>query len=472
MTSADLHQVVFNWPHTEPTTVIVTGTFDKWASSIHLVKVPAGFEGVTDIPWGQKIKYKFIVDGEWVVLEDQPTEVDPGGFVNNIYTAPAKPVTLPSLETTSFPLGAEKPMAAEAHNHTTNGDSVVAEVVDQPEYIPQPLPKHAQLLTGTDASADGIDIPKITIPTSECNDPDMGTKSSTIMEKSAPQEPSSPVAPLLPIMIVPVNAAENNTVGSLSPSESMHVLPRFASNSNSPVVNTSHIPDSVVEESTQRTTELTLAPEFNTIPTSESVIPESASAVAEVIHVDSEAPENFHNGSPVLSETTTTPANVEAEPVSTSVTLTVAEVSASNILVEQSTADPEPDVAAVFPSTDLNLVTEEKAQTPSSVPDVRDDQKTAVKPSAITPEIHAGNAAVVSEKRKVAQPTATPTIPTSFRKKASTTSSVKDTQEFGSNSPTTDNSPTSSRFNSIRKKRTSFFGKIKNIFHDKEKEMK
>lgn len=150
-----------NRPHTEPTTVIVTGTFDKvssqprnifhpsshvhnkWASSIHLVKVPNGFEGVTHIPWGQKIKYKYIVDGKWLVHEDQPTEVDPAGFVNNIYTAPAKPVVLPSL-------GAEKPIAGEANNHTTNGDSVVAETVDKPEYTPQPLSEHAQSLTSTD----------------------------------------------------------------------------------------------------------------------------------------------------------------------------------------------------------------------------------------------------------------------------------------------------------------------------------
>ena len=120
---------------------------NKWASSIHLVKVPTGFEGVTQIPWEQKIKYKYIVDGKWLVHEDQPTEVDPGGFVNNIYIAPARPVISPALETTSPPLGVEKPIAAEANNHMTNGDSVVAEVV---EYTPQPLSKHAQSLTDTD----------------------------------------------------------------------------------------------------------------------------------------------------------------------------------------------------------------------------------------------------------------------------------------------------------------------------------
>ena len=294
----------------------------------------------------------------------------------------------------------------------------------------------------------------------------MDTKSSTIMDKSASKEQSSPIAPRLPIMIVPVNAAENNTVVSSLPPESMHVLPRIAPSPKPPVVNKPHIPESVVDESTQRTTESTPAPDFNTLPTSESVIPKSASAKAEVIHVDSEAPENFHYDSPVLSETITTPVNVEAEPVSTPVSSTVAEISAPNILVELSTSNPEPVVAAVFPST----LTEEKAQTPSSVPEVKDGQKTAVKPSAIAPESHAGNAGVVTDKRKLAQPTATPTIPITFRKKASTSSSVKDTQEFGSNSPTTDNSPTSSRFNSVRKKRTSFFGKIKSIFHDKEKE--
>ena len=295
----------------------------------------------------------------------------------------------------------------------------------------------------------------------------MGTTSPTTVEKSAPKEPSSPIAPLVPIMIVPVNAAENNTVVSSSPPESMHVLPRIAPSSKPPVVNTPHIPESVVKESTERTTESTPTPVFNALLTSETVIHESASAEAEVIHVESKTP--AENGFPVLSETATTPANVEAEPVSTSsVTPTVAEVSTSNILVEQSTADPEPVIAIVIPSTDPNLVTEDKVQTSSSVPEVRDVQKTS-DPPAIAPESHAGDAAVVI-KRKVAEPTATPTIPTTFRKKAQTTSSVKDTQDFPSNSPTTDNSASSSRFNSVRKKRTSIFGKIKSIFHDKEKE--
>ncbi|KAJ3488623.1 hypothetical protein NLJ89_g11596 [Agrocybe chaxingu] len=95
MSAEDLHQVRFTWPHTEPSTVIVTGTFDQWSSSIHLTKTPTGFEGTTRIPWNEKIKFKFIVDGQWIVHEDQPTETDPGGFVNNVYTAPPKPEPAP-----------------------------------------------------------------------------------------------------------------------------------------------------------------------------------------------------------------------------------------------------------------------------------------------------------------------------------------------------------------------------------------
>jgi hypothetical protein len=59
---------------------------------VPLTKTSTGLEATVDIPWGHKIKYKFIVDGQWLVLEDQPTEVDPGGYVNNVYIAPPRPI--------------------------------------------------------------------------------------------------------------------------------------------------------------------------------------------------------------------------------------------------------------------------------------------------------------------------------------------------------------------------------------------
>lgn len=736
MSSADLHQVVFKWTHTEPSMVIVTGTFDEWASSIRLVKTPTGFEGMIQIPWEQKIKYKFIVDGEWLVHEDQPTEVDPGGYVNNVYTAPAKSIALPALETTN--------------NHSTNGDSVVTALDGkiagaglktsdtQTSGFPQLLSDLANTIAARDGTSsalayvtsgfgaamhsavgvDPINMPKIAIPTPKSDDhftlpPSMATMSPA-MEGSAPELPSSPIAPLVPIMIVPVNAAENNTITSSPPLDSTHILSRLAPEPSMPaadmdapvvvnalpvpeavisesatadtdvapisgvvpavesqapedgpssepaVVNTPHLFDSVLKESpaadaevtavidvipfkseapTERTIESSPAPVIDTLPTSDTVIQENDSVEADAIPVKSEAPakkfpepstrqpleesssmavheyQGQHEDStsirtlepdldvipvfiigsgetalvpsneaippvpgrtsldevkpedlspeskegssdkkaagdavvetvvepvpatiieapvnvaepetkpvaqdypvvnqpsagnlPVLSETATTPTTANVEPLSTSsVPPTVAEVPVSSDLtpnlpaaaVEESTVDPEPVVAEVIQPTESNLSIEEKAQTPISVPEVKDVQTTAAsppsnehatnipklggfaEPSTIAPESHPVDAAAVTE-REVAEPIPTPkpVVRTTPRKETPTTGSVKDIHEFPSSqtdspSHTAGNSPSSSRFNSLRKKRISIFEKIKNIFHhDKEKEQK
>lgn len=117
---------------------------------MHLVKNSTGFKGEIQIPWEQKIKYKFIVDGEWLLHENQPTEIDPGGYVNNTYTAPAKPVILRTPKATPLPVEADKPTAVEAISHTTNGNSVVAEVAEKLESAPQISSKDTtKSLTGT-----------------------------------------------------------------------------------------------------------------------------------------------------------------------------------------------------------------------------------------------------------------------------------------------------------------------------------
>lgn len=67
----------------------------KWSKSIYLSKTANGFEGSINIQWSEKITFKFIVDGNWFVHESLPTETEPGGFVNNVYTAPPKPVEQP-----------------------------------------------------------------------------------------------------------------------------------------------------------------------------------------------------------------------------------------------------------------------------------------------------------------------------------------------------------------------------------------
>ncbi|KAG1715973.1 hypothetical protein ID866_1197 [Astraeus odoratus] len=108
MDNADLHAVQFIWyalsshtasllmryrPDTRPRDVILTGTFDQWSASIHLVKGDTGFHGTVKLPWGKKIAYKFIVDDHWQCLSDKPTEDDGNGNINNILYVPQKPLS-------------------------------------------------------------------------------------------------------------------------------------------------------------------------------------------------------------------------------------------------------------------------------------------------------------------------------------------------------------------------------------------
>ncbi|KAJ7781565.1 hypothetical protein B0H16DRAFT_1299596, partial [Mycena metata] len=70
----------------------VTGSFDEWSSSVHLVKGADGwFHGSAKIPWDTKIAYKYVVDSQWVCETSSPTETDEGGNINNVFTSPPKP---------------------------------------------------------------------------------------------------------------------------------------------------------------------------------------------------------------------------------------------------------------------------------------------------------------------------------------------------------------------------------------------
>ncbi|KAL5530238.1 CRP1 [Sanghuangporus sanghuang] len=92
---ADTYILTFDWPHTDAHSVIVTGTFDNWSSSVHLQRTESGFTGSVAVPWDTKILYKFIVNGNWVTHANQPTETDAAGFVNNVVHTPTKPAPQP-----------------------------------------------------------------------------------------------------------------------------------------------------------------------------------------------------------------------------------------------------------------------------------------------------------------------------------------------------------------------------------------
>lgn len=65
----------------------------QWSNSVHLVKDESGFAAKVRIPWGAKVEYKFLVDGQWKT-SDAPVETDPSGrYTNNVFIAPPKPAS-------------------------------------------------------------------------------------------------------------------------------------------------------------------------------------------------------------------------------------------------------------------------------------------------------------------------------------------------------------------------------------------
>ncbi|KAG8948826.1 hypothetical protein FRC04_009291 [Tulasnella sp. 424] len=78
--------------------VVLTGSFDNWSKSVHMEKTPAGFSGKVKLPYGQKVDYKYVVDGQWQVNPDFPTTYDWQGNINNYIVTPNEP-ELKSLPT-------------------------------------------------------------------------------------------------------------------------------------------------------------------------------------------------------------------------------------------------------------------------------------------------------------------------------------------------------------------------------------
>ncbi|KAJ9096318.1 hypothetical protein QFC21_005138 [Naganishia friedmannii] len=85
------HSATFTWPPTASDRVVVTGTFDGWSGNTHvLTRDPKTgyFSATVPIKYGDKVAYKYVVDGQWMTREDEAKEWDSAGNMNNVYTAP------------------------------------------------------------------------------------------------------------------------------------------------------------------------------------------------------------------------------------------------------------------------------------------------------------------------------------------------------------------------------------------------
>ncbi|KAJ7095089.1 hypothetical protein B0H15DRAFT_91323 [Mycena belliarum] len=336
----DLHEVHFTWPSAHPSVVVVTGTFDEWTASVHLVKSESGFHGSTLIPWDSKILFKYIVDSNWVCESTSPTETDASGNVNNVYTSPPRPLveaveSAPSdatVASSSTAIAATEkpdapaPVVTEAKNENMTAGDLVNTVAARDgtssafEYVASALGATMQSQIGVDP----INGEKVAVETPK---PDA---QFSIPEPPAPE--TSPAAPppmasVVPIEIVPVNAEENNTTSSGTSPEVAPVVP--------------YVP---ISEAPSR-----MAPEPETLETSSTHAPASEPGVdsletATAPHIasepivsgtltHSEPPASLDAGAQG-SETSTLPVAAQTEKSSTASTSALA-------------ADPAPTKAAI-----------------------------------------------------------------------------------------------------------------------------
>ncbi|THV05437.1 hypothetical protein K435DRAFT_773855 [Dendrothele bispora CBS 962.96] len=369
MASNDLYQVTFEWPHANCTTVTVTGSFDHWSQSLRLARDASGFRGSTGVPWSEKIIYKFVVDGQWVVDDTKPTENDGSGNVNNVFTAPSKPLPVPELEDAKSSAPAQSDVPAEDKPMTSTLSSL--------------LPQSASDAVKTVLAADGTSSALEYVATG------VGAAVQTL----------TGVDPINPDKI-PVQTPKTE-----EPETSAKVEPKISEATSAESVK---VPEPSVE------------------PLAAPVIPASTTAP---VKETAPAPVEPSTHTPAVVPVTSPTVGTDEAPVGTSeVPATAAPEPATNDTAKADSEKPQPAAEVVSDST-KPTVTETKT-----------------------------NGTVSSSA---------PSTPSKYRRSVSAIFPR-------SESPSSDTSPNSSRFgsvSSVRRKRTSLFGKVKGIFvRDKDKE--
>ncbi|KAJ3100055.1 hypothetical protein HDU97_002539 [Phlyctochytrium planicorne] len=87
----------FSSPTVDGKKVVVTGGFDDWKQSVEMESVTDGIYGAkvdVNAKPGEKVYFKFVVDGVWQIDSTQAFEKDEGGNENNVWIAPEEPVVV------------------------------------------------------------------------------------------------------------------------------------------------------------------------------------------------------------------------------------------------------------------------------------------------------------------------------------------------------------------------------------------
>ncbi|KAA1466000.1 hypothetical protein DENSPDRAFT_887917 [Dentipellis sp. KUC8613] len=538
MSASDLHEVVLKWPHPNANEVIVTGTFDQasspiplhlWSSSVRLGRTPSGFEAPVHVPWGDKIAYKFIVDGRWTTTDSQETEADQSGFINNVYTAPPKPspptvdVALEAAQ--AEPKAAEVAPASEEPSSETgdvkqNGgvagafsqiasslhETLVAPAVEFASQLessyeaPTPAteePSSSVVETAKETVAPVVETVQEPIAQVAPDAEEAEERAAEVAEPlslsfdrlswpapssdPAPKKPeplsteAAALAPTAPAAIVPIIAAETlpavevapgSSVAPSAPAEPKEIVHVFEPSTHTPV---QIVEAPVAAEATEAEANGTVA----AVKTAAAEPP-----VVEVV-VTSPAPEL---APPVLAAPEGEPKEVipadTVGAVETAAAPATVEVPASVEKVEEKAEAPEvlaaPPVAAegtkeVVPVAEPVASPETKEAAAESTPATNGTAPAAAAETKAAEPTPAAETKAEEPKTNGSSPA--PTNGTVKAKQSRRTSSLvasltkKDRHAFPKDASETGSISSPSRQSSQRKKRDSIFGKIKGIFH-------
>lgn len=401
----------FKWPHAGEQ-VYVTGTFDDWTKSIKLDKVGDVFEKEVTFPdKGEKIYYKFVVDGEWTVNQAAPKENDPNGIENNFLTSESLvkskdvPVEEKKEDTKGEPTAessaaATADMPAKGENDAVPGAFPETPATDLDKgFKVSPLPASEGGVNPI-TLAPGEPIPK-SITSQDTNahvklDPESYEKADTLPGVSDVATLLPPVSSaMIPESSLPIAGANDVTISSVGPNATTVAL-------------AGEVPlepraPAIVKESQEKAG---VDPEASAVG---EEIKEKAQVEAELLQKVPEAPSTAEGtagqGTDGAEADKTVAETVAAAAAGLSATAVASTVAAKDAVVEQATAAaaqlPDP-VKQKLPESVQNAIAptakEELRQDVS--PEVPAEVKESIKEAGKSPEA-AANTAAVEEKKVV-----------------------------------------------------------------------
>ncbi|ODV79109.1 uncharacterized protein CANTADRAFT_6284 [Suhomyces tanzawaensis NRRL Y-17324] len=149
------------WAHS----VQITGNFDNWSKSLHAHKLGSVFEQTVTLDHRQRLVFKFVVDGDWVLNRDYATEWH-DGVENNVVEA-VQLEEVPEHHPVPEPVVAAAPNATltPKHDSPVAPDAPVAPVTPAPKQSSSNLPLNSVPAPSPPADPEGA--PLESFPTDE-----------------------------------------------------------------------------------------------------------------------------------------------------------------------------------------------------------------------------------------------------------------------------------------------------------------